>query len=178
MFCRTVLLGHSTFSLPYSWFSSQWFPAFLDSFWNFTWDVSTESIDIFNLLLSAPSVWHLFPFNTVWVSVAFTHTRAHTHKHTLAYSQFYVSCVLSHTLWFSGAIKVLSANSVLQILSHVAGGVSLPAVTLWALGTRTSHYFHGKGQRLCHLTKVELSGVASRQWPKVSFLICLSYGWV
>lgn len=87
------------------------------------------------------------------LSVTLSHTQTHSHTHALAYSytQLQVSCVLSHTLWFSGAIKVLSANSLLQKLSHVARGVSLPVVTLWAPGTRTSHYFHGKGQKLCHL---------------------------
>lgn len=116
-------------------------------------------------------------------SVSLSHTQ-HTLSHTYTHTQpgIHIRTVLSllslvtHTL-VSGAIKVLSANSLLQKLSHVARGVSLPAETLWAPGTRTTHYFHGKGQELCHLTLkwswVELP--PPRQWPKVSFLFCLSY---
>lgn len=59
--------------------------------------------------------------------------------------------LVTHTL-VSEAIKVLSANPLLQKLSHVARGVLPGAVTFGAPGTGTSHYFHGKGQTFCHLT--------------------------
>lgn len=82
-----------------------------------------------------------------------SHILKHTHSHTLAYIYTVGSLLrlVTRTL-LSGAIKVLSANSLFQKLSHVVRGVSLPVVTLWAPGTGTSHYFHGKGQTLCHLT--------------------------
>lgn len=87
----------------------------------------------------------------------FLSTLSAIHKHTHTHTGIHIHTVRSllrlvtHTL-VSGAIKVLSANSLLQKLSHVARGVLLPLVTLWAPGTGTSHYFHGKGQMLCHQT--------------------------
>lgn len=90
-------------------------------------------------------------------SVSLSHTSPphppvpHTHTGIRIHTVLSLLRLVTHTL-VSGAIKVLSANSLFQKLSHVARGVSLPVVTLWAPGTRTSHYFHGKGQTLCHLT--------------------------
>lgn len=58
-------------------------------FYNFRWNVCTGSIDNFKLLLSAPLVWHLFPFNTMSLVRNQTHTRSHRYTHT---SKSLVSC--------------------------------------------------------------------------------------
>lgn len=121
-------------------------------------------------------------------SVSLSHTQ-HTLSHTYTHTQpgIHIRTVLSllslvtHTL-VSGAIKVLSANSLLQKLSHVARGVSLPAETLWAPGTRTTHYFHGKGQELCHLTLkwswVELPPPQTMTKGQFSVLPLIQWVWI
>ena len=98
--------------------------------------------------------------STPSVSVSHTQTHWHTHTHTdthtrngiLIHTAPSLLRLVTHTLVFRGyqsAECKLSPTKTVTCRQRCLAPCGNPSR---APGTRTSHYFHGKGQKLCHLT--------------------------
>lgn len=77
---------------------------------------------------------------------------SHTHKNWRTYthgSESLASCHTHFSFWgYQSAECKLSPPKTVTCRQRCLG----PCGNLLSPGTRTSHYFHGKGQKLCHLT--------------------------